>query len=53
MCIDTYTDKKTVYSSGREFCEEINLESKELSKYIINNWKVMSRYKIMPYLKEI
>ena len=53
MCIDTYTDKKTVYSSGREFCEEINLESKELSKYIINNWKVMSRYKIKPYIKEI
>ena len=30
-----------------------NISSNTLSKYIINDWKVMSRYKVRPYLKEI
>ena len=53
MCIDTHTGEKKVYPTGREFCDRLGLETKELSKYIINNWRVMSRYKIAPCSKEI
>lgn len=53
MCIDTRTDERKVYPTAREFCEELNIETKELSKYIINNWRVKSRYRVMPYMKEI
>ena len=53
MVIDTHTDNKKVYQTGREFCEEFNLETRHLSKYILNDWKFMSRYKIRVYRKEI
>ena len=43
---DTYTDTEKFYNTGREFCEEFSLETRHLSKYIINNWKLMSRYRI-------
>ena len=53
LVIDTHTDCKKVYKTARLFCEEFNIKSNNLSKYIINDWKVMSRYKVRPYLKEI
>ena len=49
---DTHTDTEKFYSTGREFCEEFNLETRHLSKYIINNWKLISRYRIRTYKKE-
>ena len=53
IIIDTHTDVGKVYATGREFCEEFGLETRNLSKYIINNWKLMSRYIIRTYRKEI
>ena len=52
VVIDTYADTEKVYNAGREFCEEFNLETRHLSKYIINDWKLMSRYRIRTYKKE-
>ena len=46
IVIDTHTDDIKVYGRGRVFCEEFNLEAKDLAKYIINGWKFMNRYKI-------
>ena len=51
LVIDTHTDCKKVYETARLFCEEFNIRSNNLSKYIINDWRVMSRYKIKPYIK--
>ena len=53
MVIDTHTDDIKIYENARMFCEEFNVKSYNLSKYILNNWKVMSRYKIKTYNKEI
>ena len=53
IIIDTHTDTGKIYATGREFCEEFGLETRNLSKYIINNWKLMSRYIIRTYRKEI
>ena len=53
LVIDTHTDQKKIYKTARLFCKEFNIESNNLAKYIRNNWRVMSRYEIAPYLKEI
>ena len=39
IVIDTHTDNKKIYQTGRELCEEFNLETRHLSKYILNDWR--------------
>ena len=53
MVIDTYTDSIKIYENARLFCEDFNIKTYNLSKYILNNWKVMSRYIIRSCNKEV
>ena len=45
---DTYSDTVKEYEEARLFCEEINLQSKDLSKYILNGCRIKRRYEIEP-----
>ena len=49
---DLQEGTEKTYKVAREFCEELNLEARNLSKYIVNGWKFMNRYKIEAYKKE-
>ena len=53
MVIDTHADEVKIYENARAFCDEFNIKSHNLSKYILNNWKVMSRYIIRSCNKEV
>jgi hypothetical protein len=47
--IDTYTDSIRIYQNARLFCDEFNIKTYNLSKYILNNWRVKGRYKLESY----
>lgn len=46
---DTLTDNIVIYQTARLFCNEFNIKSYNLSKYILNNWKYKGRYKLERY----
>ena len=46
---DTLTDSIMIYQTARLFCNEFDIKSYNLSKYILNNWKYKGRYKLERY----